>query len=111
VLDAQGAGIVVDDRGALSAPPAQFSASGSGRELRRITAWAGPWPIDERWWDTETHRRAHRFQVVDAAGMGWLLVLETSTGSTASTGTTGSTGSTASTGSPEGQWWAEARYD
>lgn len=96
VLGASGEVIAVDERGVLSAPPAQFSATGAGRELRQITAWAGPWPIDERWWDAATHRRAHRFQVVDAAGMAWLLVLE-------SAGHEGP--------GRDGSWWAEARYD
>ena len=90
VLDAFGEPLSVDDRGALSQPPAVFS-TGAGRELGRITAWAGPWAIDERWWDAATRKRAHRFQVVDATGVAWLLVLETS-----------ATGSS---------WWAEARYD
>ncbi|HEV7951608.1 MAG TPA: DNA polymerase Y family protein [Glaciihabitans sp.] len=95
VLGATGENIVVDDRGELSAAPAQFSSAGSGRELRTITAWAGPWPINERWWDGDTHRMAHRFQVVDSVGMGWLLVLESTSGSANS----------------PGSWWAEARYD
>jgi protein ImuB len=87
VLGASGETVEVDDRGILSTAPAQFSATGAGRDLRRITAWAGPWPVDERWWDADTHRRAHRFQVVDATGMAWLLVLHSN------------------------GWWAEARYD
>jgi protein ImuB len=52
-----------------------------------VTAWAGPWPLEERWWDPEASRSAHRFQVVDADGTAWLLVLE------------------------RGAWCAEARYD
>ncbi|PRY70479.1 protein ImuB [Glaciihabitans tibetensis] len=93
VLDATGGTIQVDDRGTLSASPAQFSPTGSGRTMRQIQAWAGPWPIDERWWDNETHRRSHRFQVVDAAGMAWLLVLVSATQGS------------------DSSWWAEARYD
>jgi protein ImuB len=99
VLGDQGEPIEVDDRGAVSAAPAHFSSTGAGREMRRITAWAGPWPIDERWWDTATHRRAHRFQVVDAAGMAWLLVLESSLDASIAGSSAG------------GSWWAEARYD
>jgi protein ImuB len=99
VLDAHGEAIRVDERGTLSAAPARFSPTGSGTAMRQIEAWAGPWPIDERWWDADTARRAHRFQVVDAAGMAWLLVLDS--GSLA-----------ASTDpAPAGSWWAEARYD
>jgi protein ImuB len=99
MVDGAGEAIRVDDRGVLSAPPARFSPTGSGSAMRQIMAWAGPWPIDERWWDTETARRAHRFQVVDAAGMAWLLVLDS--------------GTLADTTPPPaaGSWWAEAKYD
>jgi protein ImuB len=85
VHDARGTAVSVDERGALSAPPAvMVSQTGSRREL---TAWAGPWPLDERWWDAAAARTASRFQVVDGEGMAWLLVLD-----------------------GEG-WWAEGRYD
>ncbi len=85
VQDARGRVVSVDERGALSAPPAAMvSQTGARREL---TAWAGPWPLDERWWDAATARTASRFQVVDGEGMAWLLVLD-----------------------GEG-WWAEGRYD
>jgi len=85
VHDARGRAVSVDERGELSAPPAvMVSQTGSRREL---TGWAGPWPLDERWWDAAAARRASRFQVVDGGGMAWLLVLD-----------------------DEG-WWAEGRYD
>lgn len=85
VHDARGRAVSIDERGELSAPPAvMVSQTGSRREL---TAWAGPWPLDERWWDAAAARSASRFQVVDGEGMAWLLVLDA------------------------GGWWAEARYD
>lgn len=85
VHDARGRAVGVDERGMLSAPPAvMVSQTGSRREL---TAWAGPWPLDERWWDDAGARTASRFQVVDGSGMAWLLVLDAD------------------------GWWAEARYD
>ncbi|MCU1535051.1 MAG: polymerase family protein [Glaciihabitans sp.] len=87
VTDADGQEVRVDERGAVSSAPARFSANGSGRESRSITAWAGPWPVDERWWDADAHRLSYRFQVVDASGIAWLLVLE------------------------DDGWSAEARYD
>jgi hypothetical protein len=43
---------------------------------RALTAWAGPWPLDERWWDSAAARTASRFQVVDGEGMAWLLVCD-----------------------------------
>ena len=87
VLDDVGQPVQVSGRGVVSAPPAQFrlmsgdEASGwrPGR-TRDITAWAGPWPIDERWWEPEGHRRLARFQVIteDPAGdqRGYLVVAE-----------------------------------
>jgi protein ImuB len=85
VHDARGRTVGVDERGELSAPPAVM-VSQTGAQ-RRLTAWAGPWPLDERWWDPAAARTASRFQVVDAEGEAWLLVLD-----------------------GEG-WWAAGRYD
>ena len=85
VIDSAGIPVDLDERGMLSGSPARFSTD--GRTLRPVAAWAGPWTIDERWWDADAFRRASRFQVVDDAGAAWLLVLDTRV------------------------WWAEARYD
>jgi len=85
LVDADAAPVAVDVRGAISAAPASF-AVGGGRPSP-VRAWAGPWPVVERWWDAERARRVHRFQVVDHDGCAWLLVRD-----------------------GEG-WWAEARYD
>jgi len=76
VFDAAGLPVTVDDRGALSAAPLRFSSTASATSLREITAWAGPWLVDQRWWDDDEGRRASRFQVVDSTGSAWLLVLE-----------------------------------
>jgi protein ImuB len=38
-----------------------------------VTAWAGPWPVDERWWDGAAHRWRDRWQVVTADGAAHLL--------------------------------------
>ena len=85
VQDVRGRPVAVDDRGELSAPPAAMVASSGSR--RPVTAWAGPWPLEERWWDAAAARSSHRFQAVDGEGVAWLLVLD-----------------------DEG-WWAEGRYD
>jgi protein ImuB len=74
----------VDARGALTTPPIELVA---GRAVLGISAWAGPWPLDERWWSPETARSVYRFQTVDSTGCAWLLALD------------------------DGGWWAEARYD
>lgn len=85
VEDPAGMPVTVDERGALSGPPAvMVSPTGARRDL---TAWAGPWPLDERWWDAEAARSVNRFQAVDTEGVAWLLVLD------------------------DGGWWAEGRYD
>ena len=84
VSDHAGHAVTIDDRGALSGPPSALSLGGSALAL---SAWAGPWPLDERWWDPTQSASGNRFQVVDETGVAWLLVLD---------GTS---------------WWAEARYD
>jgi protein ImuB len=96
VFSADSRPVTVDERGTLSGAPTEFSA-GSTSQLRRVTAWAGPWIVDERWWDPATSRRASRFQVVDDSGVAWLLVFEEQKGS----------GDAAATPC----WIAEARYD
>ena len=85
LVDDHDEAVAVDARGAITAAPASF-AVGGGRTAP-VRAWAGPWPVVERWWDAERARRVHRFQVVDHDGCAWLLVRDA-----------------------EG-WWAEARYD
>lgn len=85
VEDPAGRPVTIDVRGALSGPPAVMVSPTGGR--RDLVAWAGPWPLQERWWDAEAVRDAHRFQTVDDEGVAWLLVLD------------------------EGGWWAEGRYD
>ena len=85
VEDATGHPVTVDERGRMSASPAVIvSQTGARRDL---TAWAGPWPLEERWWDPASARAVHRVQAVDASGCAWLLVRDA-----------------------EG-WWAEGRYD
>lgn len=88
VVDGAGRLVQVSGRGVVSAPPATFrllagdESSGwrPGRS-RDIAAWAGPWPVDERWWEPDGHRRLARFQVVtdddDGGGQrGYLVVAE-----------------------------------
>lgn len=51
----------VSARHELSAEPAQIIIS---RQNYKIISWAGPWPIEEKWWDTARSRRLVRLQVV-----------------------------------------------
>ena len=87
LITARGDLVDVDERGLIGDAPDRFSPTGTPGDQRPVEAWAGPWPITERWWDPEHGRELHRFQVVDADGNAWLLVLE------------------------DHRWWAEARYD
>jgi protein ImuB len=84
IRDAQGRPLAVTGRGLPSGTPAGLLLSGEG--WVEIVSWAGPWPIEERWWDDGGRRRA-RFQVGLVSGEAHLLVRE------------------------GGQWWLEATYD
>jgi protein ImuB len=77
LLDAGRRPVLVTDRGAVPAPPALF---GMGSELTAVTSWAGPWPVDERWWSPETARRAVRLQIVDVRGRAYLVTGALQTG-------------------------------
>lgn len=85
VADARGEPVTVSGRTEVSAAPATLTLA--GRPPVALTAWAGPWPVDERWWDHDRHRRRARFQVVDQQGGAHLLAVEA------------------------GRWWREATYD
>ncbi len=74
VLDAAGQAVQVSGRGEVSAPPATLAVGGRAPEA--ITAWAGPWPLDERWWEPGRHRRLARFQVVTSGGAAHLVLAE-----------------------------------
>lgn len=84
VLDPQGRPVQVTGRGAVSAPPAVLVQGG---RRQPVVAWAGPWPVEERWWDPAAARRRARFQLVTDRGDALLVSLE------------------------GGAWQVEARYD
>ena len=85
VTDADRATVGVSGRGAPSAAPARLSVRGG--PWIDLVGWAGPWPVDERWWDPPARRRRARLQVVGDDGRAYLLALE------------------------GGRWWVEATYD
>ena len=74
VTDKEGAVVVVGGRGELNATPVSLVIG--EREPQEITGWAGPWPVDEWWWDERRHRRLARFQVVTADGAAHLVAVE-----------------------------------
>jgi protein ImuB len=85
VRDVDGAVVEVSGRCVVSAAPARVSVDDRG--WSDVVGWAGPWPVESRWWDAARRRRRARFQVACADGDAWLLVRE------------------------DGRWFAEARYD
>ncbi|RWZ64454.1 DNA polymerase Y family protein [Labedella populi] len=86
VIGPDGLSVEVDDRGAFTTPPVRFGIGEKPERTSPVSAWAGPWPVSERWWDSAA-RSLQRVQLVDEAGRAWLLVLVAH------------------------RWWAEAVYD
>lgn len=94
VVGPTGQPVSVTDRGHLSAAPTRFH-TGSAPGWQSVDAWAGPWPIDERWWEgpeavpgSGPHAGlAARVQIVGVDGRAWLMRCA------------------------GGQWWTEASYD
>jgi protein ImuB len=85
VCDGLGQPVDVSERSIVTGEPACVSiAEGPWSD---VVGWAGPWPIDERWWDPRQARRRMRFQVALSDGTAHLLALE------------------------DGHWWVEATYD
>jgi protein ImuB len=76
--------VEVSGRGAMTAAPAAITIEG-GPPIA-VTAWAGPWPLEERWWEGGGRRRA-RLQVLLESGEAHLVTRES------------------------GRWWVEATYD
>jgi hypothetical protein len=83
VVDDAGEPVVVSGRGLLTATPGRLSVGGG--PWTAVTAWAGPWPAEERWW-SRARRRTARMQVVLAGQDARLLLTE------------------------QGRWWVEATY-
>lgn len=84
VVDEENNSVEVNAKALMSAKPKRVQINNSWHELR---AWAGPWPVDERWWDHKTHKRRARLQVVTTDEQAYLLAIE------------------------GGQWWLEASFD
>jgi protein ImuB len=74
VGDEQGRPVRVTGRGAVSAAPATVQRPGNA--LEPVVAWAGPWPLEERWWDAGRARRSARFQLLTGSGSLLLVCLE-----------------------------------
>jgi protein ImuB len=85
VVDERGHPVTVSGRGVPSSAPARVSIGGG--PWSPLVAWAGPWPVDERWWDAAAHRRRACWQIRTADGTAHLLTLEA------------------------GRWFVDATYD
>jgi protein ImuB len=85
VTASDGSPVEVNARLAVSAPPNWLRVE--QRPPVEIVGWAGPWPLDVRWWDKLASRRRARFQITTADGAGWLLAFDS------------------------GRWLVEALYD
>ncbi|QBJ95445.1 DNA polymerase Y family protein [Rhodococcus sp. ABRD24] len=71
--DGSGSSVRVTDRGEFSAAPARLRW---GSKEWRVQGWAGPWSVDERWWDTSSARAAARAQVLLAESRALLLICD-----------------------------------
>ena len=67
VMGAEGAPIIIGERGELSCPPALIDDS-------EVIGWAGPWPVHEHRWDAGRSRSGHRFQLLDRQHRAWLVL-------------------------------------
>jgi hypothetical protein len=74
VTDDAGDAVTVTGRCVVSAAPAWLAAG--GEPPLRITGWAGPWPLSERWWDPVAARRRARFQLLTDDGQAWLAAVQ-----------------------------------
>jgi protein ImuB len=64
LLDAAGRPVTVSSRGEASGAPAQLRCHALPDWGGEITAWAGPWAQDVRWWDRRGWARRVHWQVV-----------------------------------------------
>jgi len=70
VVDAAGVTVVVSGRGLLDRAPARVAWEGRWSD---ITGWAGPWPVEQRWWDPAAAVRKARLQLTTADGCALLV--------------------------------------
>nr|WP_221376294.1 DNA polymerase Y family protein [Actinoplanes polyasparticus] len=73
VLDGMGETVGVSARLELTGAPAALIIERAHPVA--ITGWAGPWPVEERWWAPAESRRRARFQVTLQDGRALLLSL------------------------------------
>ncbi len=74
LLDVDGQTIRVNGRNIMSASPATLVDA--ARRSHVVVGWAGPWPVEERWWDAERQTRRARCQILLESGDAFLVVVE-----------------------------------
>ncbi|MEO7195645.1 MAG: DNA polymerase Y family protein, partial [Pseudonocardiaceae bacterium] len=62
VCDDAGRAVGVSGRGSLTGVPYRIAVGGD--PPRRVLSWAGPWLVEERWWEPGGGRRCARLQAV-----------------------------------------------
>lgn len=82
--DADGAAVRLVEPDRLSASPHRLVVDGGG--ARTVQGWAGPWPVQQRWWAPDADESS-RVQVVGEDGVAFLLVAR------------------------DGRWWVAGIYD
>lgn len=70
VLDERGSPVTLTARGQLTDAPYQVELTDGPR---RVIAWAGPWPVDERWWELLAEGVRARVQILVSPGDALLL--------------------------------------
>jgi protein ImuB len=85
VYDESGRTVQVSRRGELSATPASIVLR-PGSTPCAVVDWAGPWPLEEKWWDVQSARRQARMQIIASNKRAYLVVAE------------------------GGAWWIEGEY-
>jgi len=73
LLAGDGRVVAVTGRGEISAAPVELVV---GTRRHRVVAWAGPWPLEQRWWTPERSRRLARMQIVTEGGAAHLVGVE-----------------------------------
>ena len=76
LMDGHDRAVMVTARGDLSAPPAVVRSSVLPNGGGAITAWAGPWAQDVRWWDRASRSRRVAWQVVVDGSLACLVNVE-----------------------------------
>ncbi len=71
--DVAGNAVYVTERGVFSSQPGRLKW---GSKEWAVQGWAGPWPVDERWWDAASARTAARAQVLLEESRALLMICE-----------------------------------